>query len=487
MAQRKIQLLRSRQIYTPTIQYVNINDDTDVKTPEQFAMLEPSEQENYRSVETKRALENAIASFNDPFASESGVQDGEIMLARYQETGGDVKSVLAAYTDKDNQKGFTFYVDGQAIMQSIDALSSHVDEVDKKNTLSAADDSVVVDTQSTGTSIGVNVDWQNEPILKLGNSGIYTDVNLVKVLPAGTESTGIVIDPTLSVNVREAYRLMSGSQQIGQQINVYKDSALTEIYLGSRFDSINAATGVITKYVWQLKNDPLTHITDAEYQTYDAQTKENYEPIDLQSLNYAYHLEDGTYTLVSVDISRFLAETEFGPGFSVVNGIVNLDIQGNVTVGEDVTYVAILKNNPDEMITQTEYDNLREFEQEDYYRYVSNNDPSDMLTKGEYNRLTPVEQSQYSPISINAVEDIEVPVFNTENGVVDVDAIQQAINYAAISAADGVRVYGSDSINVATGNVISVKLSDESDNAIEVIDSGNTGVYLSSTWDCGEY
>lgn len=458
--QKIIQLLRSSQIYTPQI---------------------------VEGVQ-KTALEMAIASFNSDFVEAAEPQDGEIMLARYQEEqGGPVKAVLAAYTNKSGEQGFTFYIDSVAINEIVNNLVERVTEVETKNTLEAADESLIVNVQDSGTTISMNIDWDNEKIIKLSNDGVYTNVSLVKVLPDGEAGEDIVIDATLGENVREAYRLMSDGTQIGQQINIYKDSALVEIYLGSEYDTVNVTTGVITKYAWQSKNDPSNRITDEAYQSLDSSAKSNYEALDFQNLNYVYQLSDGSYSLVSIDVSKFLAENEFGSGLKVVNGVVSLDVRGTVTVGEEVTYVAVNKTDDTDKLTADEYAELESDERDRYYTYVSNIDPSSMMTDAEYEAATPEEQANYAPISINDTIGVQKNVFNEENGIVDVSAIQDAIDYASLSAAEGVRVNGSDSIRIDTQNTVYVRLSEISDNAISVETGANKGLYLSNTWDCGEY
>ena len=465
-SQKIIQLLRSSQIYKPTI---------------------------VEGVQTKSALENAIASFNGAFINAANPMDGEIMLARYQETGETVKAVLAAYTDKIEEgvenKGFTFYLDSVAINEIVNELVEKVDEVETKNTLSAADESVVVDVQSTGTTVGVNVDWQNESILKLGNDGIYTDVNLVKVIPSGEASDGVIVDATLDANVREAYRLMSGNSQIGQQVNIYKDSALKEIYLGSEYDTVDSTTGAVTKYAWQSKNDPSNRITDSAYQQMDAASQSNYVALDFQSLNYVYQLADGTYSLVSIDVSKFLAESEFGAGLKVENGVVSLDVSGTVTVGEEVQYVAMSTTDELDKLTLEEYNELSASEKDNYYRYVNPSDATDLITESEYNALSAAEQANYMPLSGTDTRAKETNVFNVQNGLVDVNAIQAAIDFASIEAAEGVRVNGSDSIIVNSQNAVFIRLSSASDNVLQITPGpGLTrGLYLSGNWDCGEY
>ena len=99
----------------------------------------------------------------------------------------------------------------------------------------------------------------------------------------------------LSTNVKEAWGLfVAANNQSGATINIYKDSAYKEIYLGTADDTIDKTNGTITK-------------------------KEG----DKQSLNYAYMMADGTYDLVKVDVSAFLSENEFKSGVTVTNHIVH--------------------------------------------------------------------------------------------------------------------------------------------------------------------
>ena len=98
----------------------------------------------------------------------------------------------------------------------------------------------------------------------------------------------------LSTNVKEAWGLFdTDDNQSGATINIYKDSAYKEIYLGTAADTINTTTGEITK-----------------------------QEGDKQSLNYAYMKADGTYDLVKVDVSAFLSESEFQSGVTAVDHIV---------------------------------------------------------------------------------------------------------------------------------------------------------------------
>lgn len=115
----------------------------------------------------------------------------------------------------------------------------------------------------------------------------------------------------LSTNVKEAWGLFDAdNHQSGATINIYKDSAYKEIYLGTAADTINTTTGEITK-----------------------------QDGDKQSLNYAYMKADGTYDLVKVDVSAFLSESEFQSGVTavghIVRGVVDPTSESFLTVGEN--------------------------------------------------------------------------------------------------------------------------------------------------------
>lgn len=107
---------------------------------------------------------------------------------------------------------------------------------------------------------------------------------------------------TLGENVKEAYKLVLDGEDTaaGEWIKVYKDSSIVEIYLGSASDTVDAS-GVVTK-------NP-------------AATGETH-----QHLNYVYLTANGTYELVSVDISNFLAEAEFKNGLEVSGGEVSVKV-----------------------------------------------------------------------------------------------------------------------------------------------------------------
>lgn len=115
----------------------------------------------------------------------------------------------------------------------------------------------------------------------------------------------------LGANVKEAYALFDeDGTQSGAQINIYKDSSLKEVKLES------------------------------------------------QELKFTYILADGTESTVGVDVSDFLAESEFKNGLEVVDGVVNVKIdatsEGFLTVGEGGVKLAGVQKAIDDAIAVVE-------------------------------------------------------------------------------------------------------------------------------------
>lgn len=137
MAQTKtIQLLRSSQLYTPTAAG--------------------------EGVSAKTALENAKAALT----ALTGRKDGEIVLARYQETSGPIKSVLGIYhanpdLPSGSAAGWTFIQDITSSSEGLQQLQNELDATQKGAGLNT-DGSYVVKTgdtiigQSTSITDAVN-------------------------------------------------------------------------------------------------------------------------------------------------------------------------------------------------------------------------------------------------------------------------------------------------------------------------------------------
>lgn len=150
-------------------------------------------------------------------------------------------------------------------------------------------------------------------------------------------------------NVKEAYKVVSYQgvetaqtvyTQVGDTVKIYKDSSLIESYLGSDADTVDASTGVVTKYAYELISNPITKVTEKAYDALSTEGKALYQPINSQSLNFVYQLVNGTYSLIKVDVSKFLAESEFKDGLEVSSS-------GEVSIKVDVNsdeYISVSEN-----------------------------------------------------------------------------------------------------------------------------------------------
>ena len=180
------------------------------------------------------------------------------------------------------------------VKKAIDDLRTTV----AANKVVAEDASVVVGTKDGETSLKVGV-AADEKVLS-ANGALKTTISLVEITNG------------LDANTAKAYQLQGiGGAQLGAQINIPKDSSLKEVYLGTTEDTVDASTGAATK---KPSKDP-------------------------QSLNFVYHLENGTYRLLAVDVSKFLTESEFKDGLVVADNVVKVKVdtasEPFLTVGAD--------------------------------------------------------------------------------------------------------------------------------------------------------
>ena len=232
----------------------------------------------------------------------------------------EISNLKTRITNLTGQNGSTYTpTQGNVYTGGSNSLQDAIDDLDAAlntiagqvtaNTVTNTDNSIDIDKQGTNTVVSVNLD-ENDHVLALdATNGIYTNILIKKVVRTGEGSgaegaagTNEVID-TLGTNVKEAYRLYgTDNTQLGHQIDIYKDSSLKEVYLGASTDTIDASTGVITKNT----------VTDP------------------QSMNFAYQLADGTYSLTKIDVSKFLTESEFGIGLQVDrSGVVGVKKDAN--------------------------------------------------------------------------------------------------------------------------------------------------------------
>lgn len=221
------------------------------------------------------AMDKAASAENGQVVTTVSEADGVV-----SETKANVKDLqLGGYTKDESATGA---IGGK---DTINTALSKLENTVGANKISNADKSIVV-TEPTGvtttTDIKVNIK-SGEKVIKLGEDGIYTNLNLVK------------ITNSLPETVKERYEFRdSDDKKIGESIDIAKDS----------------------------------HIVSIEY---DEKT---------QKLIYKYLDASGAEKTTEVDMAHLILETEVGNGIQSVDGklSIKLDTTGDdkfLTVGAD--------------------------------------------------------------------------------------------------------------------------------------------------------
>jgi hypothetical protein len=264
---------------------------------------------------------NAIADYIQTMDLEQvGGTSGDVITAVSQ-ADGKVSASKSSLTDVV-MTGYSKTSDTGAIAatDTVEQAFSKLENTITNTTVKSSDKTVNI-TDNNGKDLSVNIDGQT--LVKDATDGtISSALKVIKVIPTGTAGDNEVVDETLGTNIKEAYRLVYGSSNtaIGKQINIYKDSALKEVYLGASTDTIDASTGTITKNT----------VTDP------------------QSMNFAYQLSDGTYSLTKVDVSKFLSESEFGDGLQVSGGAVSVKVGNGLEIDSTSKAVNVKRDSTSE-------------------------------------------------------------------------------------------------------------------------------------------
>ena len=276
---------------------------------------------------TYQAAIEDIAAIQNSLASTSH-SDGISVVARFRDENGVGKSVLGIYSYVTNS--FTYFVhDVESIEKIIERVGSLEEAVGEGGSVTTQITNAIKDLDSTATStdgtfITISVTQEDGKLksASVDESALNTkfdEINTaINEAVAAEESARTAADDALSdridevvkdaksysivpitegleTNVKEAYQLQETvdgvSEKVGSIIKIYKDSSLKEVKL------------------------------------------------DNQELQFTYILADGSESTVDVDVSNFLAESEFGNGLQVSEaGEVSVKIDGAsdsfLTVGE---------------------------------------------------------------------------------------------------------------------------------------------------------
>lgn len=271
-------------------------------------------------------------------------------------------------------------------------------------------------------------------------------------------------------NVKEAYKVVSYQgvetaqtvyTQVGDTVKIYKDSSLIESYLGSDADTVNASTGVVTKYAYELISNPTTKVTEEAYDTLSTEGKALYQPINSQSLNFVYQLVNGTYSSIKVDVSKFLAESEFKDGLEVSSsGEVSIKVDDNsdeyISVSENGLKLTGIKDALNSL--QTLLNGLET-------KKADKTDLDDL--SAEYNTFKNQTNEALNGLRENKADKSEVETLLSK-----------------VIAGNGIDVTEKQNNQQTVSVKLDTTKTDKESNALTVSENG---LYFSKTIDCGEY
>lgn len=464
---------------------------------------------------------------------------------------------LTGYTKDTTATGVITAND--TIETALSRLENNIKASTTANTVSSSDDSITVTSNESGTNVIVNVDGTT--VLKNNSGALTSGLTLAKI------TTG------LNANVREAYQLHdSEGTQIGSQIDIYKDSALKEAYIGSSVDSVDVQTGDVNKVVYAVESamqfidySEYNNLSATEKALYEAGTQttytvdrsvlntEQYEALETdakelyyytvdtesgevsynilveystidettynsltgnqkalytgttengylikedkrylsqegfdeiytegitntvyaylngpitigippkdvyQTLNFVYHLEDGTYEMVYVDLSKFLVESEFGNGLTVEEGIVS------VQAGQGLEFGAGLANHKP---LNVKID-------------PTSNSALSLSSDGLKLDLSNITENALS--QINGSNAIDVTAKTNNEQTVSLKLAEQLSTTADAQYAGETSTTTTQDPDTGEDVTTTTQVSNN------VLQIKNDGLYLDSVWDCGEY
>lgn len=147
-------------------------------------------------------------------------------------------------------------------------------------------------------TIYINIEDEWQPLASVENikqlEEVMTNLNRIKDIE-------LVEINASNNNILKSYRLKSGDNYFGTTIDIPKDRAIKDIKLGYQNASVNSETGEIT----------IGTGTNPQY------------------MIYSIVLEDGSYKMISIDLSQFITEKEYKDGLELVDNSLQVKIDKN--------------------------------------------------------------------------------------------------------------------------------------------------------------
>ena len=283
----------------------------------------------------------------------AATNDGTVKLARYTEDG-KVKTIFGIYYKADGADtgSYTIYDSPKEV---IEALEGRVTTAEGKIDTLNGDSGT---TGSVAKSIKDAIEALDVP--EVGGTG--------KVITTISEADGKI--SAAAIDLTAGNVAATAFEAADDKVAV--TGATVEAQIESLAKSVKATAADAKSYsVKKLTDEEVTALGESNvkeaYQLLDEDLRVSGETIkiykdsslkkvalDGQTLNFTYILDDGSESTVGVDVSTFLAESEFGKGLEVVNHIVNVKVdtasEGFLTVGENGVKLSGVQNAIDRAV-----------------------------------------------------------------------------------------------------------------------------------------
>ena len=247
-----------------------------------------------------------------------------------------------------------------------------------------------------------------------------------EVASAAKSYSIVAITEDLNVNVKEAFKLVDeDGKQAGATISIYKDSALQKVELVE------------------------------------------------QELQFTYLLANGTESTVGVDVSKFLAESEFKNGLQVVDHVVSVKIdaasESFLTVGEGGVKLSGVQDAINSAINGLDYTLT-----EEAGKAIVGVSQTDGKIAAKYGDIAA------SHVTVSKIEGVEATT--VQDVLAELEGEIKTVSDAVISVAagDGISVTGEGTKKTITA------VANEKDSLIEVTKNG-IGIKADGYIDCGTF
>ena len=329
------------------------------------------------------------------------------------------------------------------------------------------------------------IDDLREDLADIAFSGSASDAATEEI--TASETTVAVAGENVAAQIADLAQTMKSIQDNASKYKLVQLTAAEVAELGD--ENVKEAYKVVTYQGEETEQTVYTQVGDT-VKIYKDSSLKSVELVD-QELVFTYILEDGSESVVRVDVSKFLAESEFADGLQVTNHIVSVKVDSNsekdsqatpvdfLTVGADGVKINGIKDEIDRKIAEldaTVGSTTVETGKHIAVEIVEEDGVLTGVTVTEDDIASAADVAENERVTFAALNDLET----RKAEKTDLDALAAEV-LKGVVAGNGINV-GVKSNNTQE---VSVKLDNvQTDNALVL---GDNGLYVSQTIDCGTY